>query len=306
MILRNHHFSILFKDLNLEVKPGSLVAIVGQVGSGKSSLLSAILGDMTRTSGLANVKGSIAYAPQEAWIQNTSLRDNITFGKRYNSDLYRRVVDACALRTDLELLPGGDQTEIGEKGVNLSGGQRQRLSIARCVYSNRSIYLFDDPLSAVDAHVGRHIFDRVIGPNGILKHKTRILVTHSVNYLPHVDKVCIMDSGRMVDTGAYDELLQRNKQFSEYIKHHTAIESEKDDANSIPSESSEKKANKPPMEEKKEHKIIDTEKYKYGGLDWSVYIYYLKSMGYRSTLVATICYSVFQAFSIGANFWLSR
>ena len=141
---------------------GSLTAVVGAVGSGKSSLLSALLGEMKRTRGVVNVFGKVAYVPQQAWIQNTTLQGNITFGKRLNQELYDRVVEACALKPDLEILPGGDQIEIGEKGINLSGGQKQRVSMARSVYCNGSLYLLDDPLSAVDAHVGKHIFEQVI------------------------------------------------------------------------------------------------------------------------------------------------
>ena len=118
------------------------------------------MGDMKRTKGIINVLGKIAYVPQQAWIQNCTLQGNITFGKRHNKDLYERVIEACALKPDLEMLPGGDQTEIGEKGINLSGGQKQRISMARSVYNNGSLYLLDDPLSAVDAHVGKHIFEQ--------------------------------------------------------------------------------------------------------------------------------------------------
>lgn len=119
-------------------------------------------------------KGSIAYCPQQAWVQNAKLKDNITFETTFKEDLYRKVVDACALQPDIDILPGGDSTEIGEKGINLSGGQKQRVSLARAVYQNRDIYLLDDSLSAVDAHVGKHIFDNVIGKDGLLKNKAGI------------------------------------------------------------------------------------------------------------------------------------
>lgn len=120
--------------------------------------------------GRININGSIAYVPQLAWIQNETVKNNILFGSRFDQSLYDQVISACSLTTDLAIMPAGDKTEIGEKGINLSGGQKQRISLARAVYANAEIYLLDDPLSAVDSHVGKHIFDNVIGPNGILKH----------------------------------------------------------------------------------------------------------------------------------------
>ena len=205
------------RGISMRVEEGSLVAVVGQVGSGKSSLLSAMLGEMKRVRGAMNLKGKVAYAAQQAWIQNSTLQGNITFGKRFNKDLYDRVIESCALKQDLEMLPGGDQTEIGEKGINLSGGQKQRVSIARSVYSNGSLYLLDDPLSAVDAHVGKHIFERVIGPKGLLKNKTRVLVTHGVSYLPIVDKIFVMKDGEITEFGSYKELLDKKGAFADFL-----------------------------------------------------------------------------------------
>ena len=145
---------------------------MGQVGSGKSSILSGMLGEMYKLNhGRININGSVAYVPQLAWIQNDTVRNNILFGSRYSEDFYQQVISSCALKPDLEIMPAGDKTEIGEKGINLSGGQKQRISLARSVYSNADIYMLDDPLSAVDSHVGKHIFDKVIGPNGVLKSK---------------------------------------------------------------------------------------------------------------------------------------
>ncbi|CAG2115925.1 unnamed protein product, partial [Medioppia subpectinata] len=150
--------------INLKVMKGKFVAVVGSVGSGKSSLLSALLGDMEICSGSVNINGNseLAYVPQQAWIQNATLKDNILFGKEFDSKKYRKIIKACALKSDLLTLAGGDETEIGEKGINLSGGQKQRVSLARAVYSDADLYLFDDPLSAVDSHVGKHILDEVL------------------------------------------------------------------------------------------------------------------------------------------------
>ncbi|XP_074510409.1 multidrug resistance-associated protein 1-like isoform X1 [Sebastes fasciatus] len=203
--------------INMKVKTGSLVAVVGHVGSGKSSLLSALLGEMERRSGFVSIKGSVAYVPQQAWIQNASLKDNILFGGERKESRYHRVLEACALLPDLDILPAGDATEIGEKGLNLSGGQRQRVSLARAVYRKSDVYLLDDPLSAVDAHVGQHIFDRVIGPRGLLKDKTRVLVTHSLRFLSKADLVLVMEEGQISEMGSYMELMDRKGAFAKFI-----------------------------------------------------------------------------------------
>ncbi|KAG8558236.1 hypothetical protein GDO81_016925 [Engystomops pustulosus] len=206
------------KEINVTIPDGSLVAVVGQVGCGKSSLLSALLGEMEKKEGVVSVKGGIAYVPQQAWIQNASLKDNIVFGRERKEPLYKKVLEACALLPDLEILPSGDRTEIGEKGVNLSGGQKQRVSLARAVYCNADVYLLDDPLSAVDAHVGKHIFDKVIGPKGLLKDKTRILVTHGVSYLPQMDSIIVMVDGKITEIGSYQDLLKQDGAFAEFLR----------------------------------------------------------------------------------------
>uniref|UniRef100_A0A8C6T9H4 ATP-binding cassette, sub-family C (CFTR/MRP), member 6b, tandem duplicate 1 n=1 Tax=Neogobius melanostomus TaxID=47308 RepID=A0A8C6T9H4_9GOBI len=204
--------------LNMVVDRGALVAVVGHVGSGKSSLLAAILGEMERRSGSVCTRGSLAFVPQQAWTLNASVKKNILFGASRSESWYHRVLEACALLPDLEILPAGDGTEIGEKGVNLSGGQRQRVSLARAVYRKCNIYLFDDPLSAVDTHVGQHIFDRVIGPNGLLRGKTRILVTHGASLLPHCDLVLVMEEGRISESGSFTQLMERNGSFAKFIQ----------------------------------------------------------------------------------------
>uniref|UniRef100_A0A668AKG9 Multidrug resistance-associated protein 1 n=1 Tax=Myripristis murdjan TaxID=586833 RepID=A0A668AKG9_9TELE len=204
--------------LNVCIPEGSLVAVVGHVGSGKSSLLSALLGEMEKLEGTVAVKGSVAYVPQQAWIQNATLKDNIVFGQERKESWYLRVVEACALLPDLEVLPAGDSTEIGEKGVNLSGGQKQRVSLARAVYCNCAVYLLDDPLSAVDAHVGKHIFDKVIGPQGLLKDRTRVLVTHGLSYLPQADLILVMVDGKITEMGSYLELMAREGAFAEFLR----------------------------------------------------------------------------------------
>ncbi|XP_020774879.1 ATP-binding cassette sub-family C member 3 isoform X3 [Boleophthalmus pectinirostris] len=208
-------------NINMMVPQGSLLAVVGHVGCGKSSLISALLGEMEKLEGEVSVRGSVAYVPQQAWIQNATLRDNILFGKPYQEAKYRCVLEACALTPDLEVLPGGDMTEIGEKGINLSGGQRQRVSLARALYSDADVYLLDDPLSAVDAHVAKHIFDHLIGPEGALKGKTRILVTHGISFLPQVDNIMVMVEGGVSEMGSYQELLKQNGAFAEFLRNYS-------------------------------------------------------------------------------------
>uniref|UniRef100_A0A8C0HR50 Canalicular multispecific organic anion transporter 2 n=1 Tax=Buteo japonicus TaxID=224669 RepID=A0A8C0HR50_9AVES len=221
--------SLISRIINLLVPSGALVAVVGHVGCGKSSLVSALLGEMEKLEGEVAVKGSVAYVPQQAWIQNATLKDNILFGQAPNEQKYQNVLEACALKTDLEVLPGGDQTEIGEKGINLSGGQRQRVSLARAVYSNSDIYLLDDPLSAVDSHVAKHIFDKVIGPDGVLKGKTRILVTHGISFLPQVDHIVVLVDGKISEMGSHQDLLKQNKAFAEFLRNYALDEDIEED-----------------------------------------------------------------------------
>uniref|UniRef100_A0A5F8HF53 Multidrug resistance-associated protein 1 n=1 Tax=Monodelphis domestica TaxID=13616 RepID=A0A5F8HF53_MONDO len=201
--------------ITFTVPQGALVAVLGQVGCGKSSLLSALLAEMDKIEGHVSIKGSVAY--------------NVLFGRQPQERFYKTVIESCALLPDLEILPSGDRTEIGEKGVNLSGGQKQRVSLARAVYCDSDVYLFDDPLSAVDAHVGKHIFEKVIGPQGILKNKTRILVTHSISYLSQVDVIIVMSDGKISEMGSHQELLDRDGAFAEFLRTYANAEQNMED-----------------------------------------------------------------------------
>merc|ERR550519_1464188 len=205
------------RDIDLKVPKNSLCAVVGTVGSGKSSLLSALLGEMDMLKGDLKVNGSVAYVSQQAWIQNATLKENILFGAKEDTGRYNKAVDDCALTSDLAMLPAGDKTEIGEKGINLSGGQKQRVSVARAVYAKADVYFLDDPLSAVDSHVGKHIFDRVIGPEGCLRNTTRILVTHNVTHLPMMDQIVVFKDGRISEVGTYKELLGHKGAFADFL-----------------------------------------------------------------------------------------
>ncbi|GFY43924.1 multidrug resistance-associated protein 1 [Trichonephila inaurata madagascariensis] len=222
------------KDINLHIPKGSLFAVIGPVGSGKSSLISALLGEMHKTSGSVDIKGAVAYVPQQAWILNQSLRENILLVKHMREEKYNKILDSCCLRPDLEILPSGDATEIGEKGLNLSGGQKQRISIARAVYQDKDIYLLDDPLSAVDVHVRKALFDDVISYNGILRKKTRILVTHDVSLLHKVDKIVSMKDGRIDEIGSYMDLLKKGGSFTNFVQEHTNIKAIEENLRRLP------------------------------------------------------------------------
>ena len=323
------------KKININVKKNSLVAVVGAVGSGKSSLMSAILGEMERTEGSVKTQGSIGYCAQQAWIQNATLKDNVLFHNKYDKDKYNNILEACAMKADLLTLPGGDATEIGEKGINLSGGQKHRVALARVVYSDVDICLLDDPLSAVDAHVGKHIFDQVIGPEGLLKNKTRILVTHAVNFLAQVDEILVIKEGEIAERGSYKELLGQKGPFAEYLiqylKENTNEETDEtkllesletsveilektlERQESIEKSSPEKtvlkqrKSRTKSMSEdgKDKQKQYELEKMETGKVKMNVYIYYIRNMGLWLFGAFLTFYVMYQGFSTSSSIWLS-
>ncbi|CAH1766912.1 14810_t:CDS:10, partial [Entrophospora sp. SA101] len=261
------------RNINLNIAKGKLVGVVGSVGSGKSSLLSALVGEMKRVKGETEFSGSVGYCPQTAWIQNATLRDNITFGLPFNEEKYRRVIKDCCLEPDIEILPAGDLTEIGEKGINLSGGQKQRINIARAVYFDADIILLDDPLSAVDAHVGKSLFANCI--QGALANKTRILVTHHLHILANVDYVIVMKDGEIVEQGTYDELMKASKNFAQLIEEYGEAD-----------------------EEEKERST--------GTVDYTIYVSYLQASGGIILVPFIILLLILQqGTNIGNNLWLS-
>ncbi|KAK0488812.1 P-loop containing nucleoside triphosphate hydrolase protein [Armillaria novae-zelandiae] len=199
----------VLEDINLTVRKGELLGVLGKVGCGKTSLLSAIIGDMIRKEGDLTVYGSVAYCPQNPWILSATVRDNILFSHEYDEVFYNLVIEACALAPDLALLPQGDLTEVGEKGITLSGGQRARIALARAVYARADLVLLDDCLAAVDSHVARHIFTNVIGPQGILASKARILVTNSIAFVREFDQLAFIRRGIILEIGSYDSLMSK-------------------------------------------------------------------------------------------------
>nr|CAD7428538.1 unnamed protein product [Timema monikensis] len=203
---------IIFKQSGYELGWGHLVGVCGQVGSGKTSLLLAALGQMRLVTGQVTRDGTCAYVSQEPWVLNATLRDNILFGENFDAKRYYDTLYCCSLTEDINLLPGGDQTEIGDKGINLSGGQKQRVALARALYADRDVYFLDDPLSAVDTHVGAHIFDKYI--RAALKKKTVIFVTHHLEYLSHCDEVYFMKDGRIAEQGTHQQLMDQKQDYS--------------------------------------------------------------------------------------------
>ncbi|KAG0431063.1 hypothetical protein HPB47_022134, partial [Ixodes persulcatus] len=197
----------VLRDLTLSVKEGSLVAVVGPVGCGKSALLNAILGSLEKVSGSVDVHGRLAYVAQHSWIQNSTLKENIIFTNTANEERYQKVLETCALKPDLEMLPSGENTQVGDKGINLSGGQKLRINLARAVYHDADVYLLDDPFSAVDVHVASHIFEQCCGA-----------FWHSE---VQVDWIVLLDKGGIKEQGTYRDLLENDKSdFSAFLKKH--------------------------------------------------------------------------------------
>lgn len=203
----------VLKDINIHFAPKTFSGIIGKVGSGKSSLLLASIGEMIKKRGRTRSNGKIAFIPQEAFLLNDTLKNNILFGNPYDKEKYKKIINICQLIHDLEQLPAGDQTEIGEKGINLSGGQKQRISIARAVYSDCDIYVIDDSLSALDAYVGKTIMDKVFKKH--LRNKTRIMVTHHIHLLKELDQIILIAEGKVAASGKLSKV-EKTKEYKEF------------------------------------------------------------------------------------------
>ncbi|XP_050471104.1 ATP-binding cassette sub-family C member 4-like isoform X2 [Bombus huntii] len=203
------------EDVNLEIQKGKIYAIIGMVGAGKSSFLSAILGEIEVTGGHVKVNGSLSYAGQEAWVFGSTVRQNILFGQPYDRQLYQKVVKACSLQRDFKQFPQGDQTVVGERGSSLSGGQKARINLARSLYRQADIYLLDDPLSAVDTHVSKHLFEECI--QRYLAGKTRILATHQLQYVKNVDAIILIEQGKVTVFSQFQDLLSQRPEYAELL-----------------------------------------------------------------------------------------
>lgn len=316
-------------DINLDIRKGEFVAITGLIGSGKSSLLAALSGFMRRTGGRVSVNGSLLLCGAP-WVQNTTVKENILFGSELNEEKYRDVVYACSLESDLQILPAGDQTEIGERGITLSGGQKARINLARAVYSDKEIVLMDDVLSAVDARVGKHIMDQCI--LGLLREKTRILATHQLSLIGSADRVIFLNGDGTIDFGTINELKARNDSFRNLMTYNVEAEKEEqegknaedgeeefeDDAQFIAKQLSrqattvevEAEHHDYKAKENEDGKLIAAERAAQNQIKWSVYKNYIKYgsgvfKNYTSVpiIVSLIILAVFcQLFT---NTWLS-
>ncbi|XP_070770076.1 ATP-binding cassette sub-family C member 5 [Enoplosus armatus] len=299
--------------IDLRFKRGSLVGICGGVGSGKSSLLSALLGQMTLLEGNVAASGGFAYVSQQAWILNDSLKENILFGKEYAQDKYNVVLEACCLLPDLAELPYGDMTEIGERGANLSGGQRQRVSLARALYSERPILLLDDPLSAVDACVGSHVFHKAI--KGVAKDKTVLFVTHQLQYLSECDDVILMKDGQIAEHGTHAQLMGKERDYATLfnsMQHENLV---KENLKSKQQRAGAEKAHSavdvakvgPKVVSKKGEQLMKAEEKGSGAVAWSVYGAYIKAAGGPIIFIINIFFFLSTTGSIAfSNWWLSH
>ncbi|CAM8905998.1 unnamed protein product [Rhodiola kirilowii] len=299
------------RNITLEVKSGERVAICGEVGSGKSTLLASILGEVPSTEGTIQVHGSIAYVSQNAWIQTGSIRENILFGSSMDSQRYQETLERCSLVKDLELLPYGDQTEIGERGVNLSGGQKQRIQLARALYQDADIYLLDDPFSAVDAHTAASLFNEYV--MSALAGKTVLLVTHQVDFLPAFDSVLLMSDGEIIRAAPYTDLLASSKEFQELVNAHK----ETAGSESLAEVSSWQKSEKPKKEIKsayvekmseapKGDQLIKQEEKEVGDTGFKPYFQYLnQNRGYVFFSMAVFGHVVFVVGQVLQNSWMA-
>ncbi|XP_043689685.1 ABC transporter C family member 3-like isoform X3 [Telopea speciosissima] len=319
---------LTLKDLNFQVYHGMRVAICGPVGSGKSSLLSCMLGEMHKVSGTVNLSGTKAYVAQSPWIQSGKIVENILFGKEMDIERYEKVLEACALKRDLEILPFGDQTIIGERGINLSGGQKQRIQIARALYQDADIYLFDDPFSAVDAHTGTHLFKECLLEH--LGSKTVIYVTHQVEFLPSADLILVMRGGKITQLGKYEEILNLGTDFMELVGAHKKALSALNSTDCVISsenlvtreevgntgysenafqEEEEKRELINAKTEKvvgPEGQLVQEEERERGRVGLSIYWNYI-TMAYKGALVPLIllAHTFFQLLQIASNYWMA-
>ncbi|NWH34064.1 MRP7 protein, partial [Chloropsis hardwickii] len=290
---------------NLSVRKGMLLGVVGKVGSGKSSLLAAITGELIKRGGrvyVCDLEQGFGLATQEPWIQFTTVRKNILFGREYDARLYEEVLEACALSEDLNILPAGDQTEVGENGVTLSGGQKARIALARAIYQEKELYLLDDPLAAVDADVANHIMRKCIF--GVLKHKTRVLCTHRTEFLEKADALLLMDNGRIVKTGTPADILPLVEAFPKFKD---TDKGHKDKGLFLMSLRGQEEAIKTEAEEPTQNNnlIHKEEEKKEGAVAFQVYKAYWMAMG--RCLAISILFSLFlmQASRNISDWWLS-
>lgn len=324
--------------IHMKVERGMSVAVCGMVGSGKSSFLSCILGEIPKLSGEVRVCGSAAYVSQSAWIQSGNIEENILFGNPMDKRKYKNVIHACSLKKDLELFSHGDQTIIGDRGINLSGGQKQRIQLARALYQDADIYLLDDPFSALDAHTGSELFREYVLSE--LADKTVIFVTHQVEFLPAADMILVLKEGQIIQAGKYDDLLQAGTDFRSLVSaHHEAIEAMDIPTHSSSEDSDENESLEAPIrtskksissvndiaslakevhegsseiKEKKKAKrsrkkqLVQEEERVRGRVSMKVYLTYMAA-AYKGLLIPLIiiAQTLFQFLQIASNWWMA-
>ncbi|XP_006459320.1 hypothetical protein AGABI2DRAFT_66472, partial [Agaricus bisporus var. bisporus H97] len=287
--------------INLEIARGQLVAIVGSVGSGKSSFLQGLIGEMRRTSGQVIFGGTVAYCSQNAFIQNATVRENVCFGRPFESVRYWKAIKDACLEHDLAMLPDGDLTEVGERGISLSGGQKQRINICRAIYCDTDIQIFDDPFSALDAHVGKAVFQNVFKTTSL--GKTRILVTHALHFLPEFDYIYVLSDGQIAEKGTYAEVMGHGKEFSrlinEFVSGAPNQEKSEEKAGGVVKETEPNKRNS------SGRALMQTEERSVGSVSGEVYKLYLKAASggiIVPLLVLGMCLS--QVATVLSSYWL--
>uniref|UniRef100_A0ACD5ZXC7 Uncharacterized protein n=1 Tax=Avena sativa TaxID=4498 RepID=A0ACD5ZXC7_AVESA len=300
------------RNINLEVKAGTKVAICGEVGSGKSTLLAAILGEVPRIEGMSQVCGKVAYVSQDAWIQTGSLQENILFGSNMDKQRYEETLQRCSLVYDLESLPFGDLTQIGERGVNLSGGQKQRVQLARALYYDADIYLLDDPFSSVDARTAASLLNEYV--MGALSKKTVLLVTHQVEFLHAFDYVVLMSHGQIMDAASYQELLVSSKQFQDLVHAHE-VTTDFPNVNKATYNRSKQfergasvidRMGKESIKSSALDQLIKTEDREIGDTGLKPYLIYLKqNKGYIYASLVAITNIIFSSGQVFQNSWLA-
>lgn len=293
------------KDCNVEIKENSLVSIVGPVGSGKSTFLNVLLGEVPLCQGEVHINGKISYASQEPWVFEGTVKDNIVFIEEYDPVRYAKVIKACALQQDFKLFPHGDSTIVGERGVSLSGGQKARVNLARAVYRKADIYLLDDPLSAVDTHVGRHIFEKCI--EGFLKDKIRILVTHQLQYLKDVEHLILMSSGCIEAQGTYKEI----QEMDEFLSYSQDDESQESINRKSSSSSDEKgfsrQSSTLSFHDEEDEGLDRKETQETGAIKLDCYMFYFKALGNPFFFVSVIfLFIATRGILTGVDYFLSR
>ncbi|KAJ8773182.1 hypothetical protein K2173_028359 [Erythroxylum novogranatense] len=298
------------RNVNLESRCGQKLAVCGEVGTGKSTLLAAILGEVPNTQGTVQVSGKIAYVSQTAWIQNGSIQDNILFGAPMDKQRYQDTLQRCSLLKDLELLPHGDMTEIGERGINLSGGQKQRVQLARALYQDADIYLLDDPFSAVDAETATTLFNEYV--MGALSRKAVLLVTHQVDFLPAFDFVLLMSDGEILRQAPYHELLASSQEFQELVNAHkeTAGSDRQTDVAAPQGRSCTGEIKKSFLEKQPEgskgDQLIKKEEREVGDTGFKTYIQYLsQNKGYLYFSLGVLAHLTFVLGQISQNSWMA-